>query len=489
MKFKMKTTRFSKNKSRLILLILFLLGNGLFEKALSLRDSLSLTATGPLWDWLIPGTKYICLADTPGYGTNIVPYSDYENLIPGIINITGTSGAKVRVNFILPEILLPGAGIGEIKTSYTNQSAALVDLGSGRPSLWFNPLYPLDIILDSSGRSQIWLVANLDVSPEVIEGDCFIRYGKVEVIYSDSMKIDSSSMINTDIQFYATISLAGDGLLAYSFSDLEASSLRPGINYICNTDTANNIFPLDSLNPETLIPGKLTIQWAPYAQVLITLSLPSVLRPKMGFGHVAIHYDSTFISVIDPSNNSILRHRWIQVPDSLIVTPNAEGRADISIVGNLNVSANVLEGDTLYGDGRVHVESTGNKRNSSTIFQQTSTEYFWKDIEFRAIIRKSKADILFYESDHIPRSITLYQNHPNPFNNSTKISFSIPVSDYVNITVFDPIGRHVKTLVNDFLSIGRYSVQFNGDDLPTGMYFYRLSVDKYTDTKKLVLLR
>jgi hypothetical protein len=100
------------------------------------NDTLSVTTTGPIWDALRPGIEYSCLAETSGLGTNIIPMDSIiqELLIPGIINVTGTPGAMVRVGFTLPDLLLPSAGIGHIDVSFTNQSAALIDLNSGRPS-------------------------------------------------------------------------------------------------------------------------------------------------------------------------------------------------------------------------------------------------------------------------------------------------------------------------------------------------------------------
>jgi hypothetical protein len=88
-----------------------------------------------------------------------------------------------------------------------------------------------------------------------------------------------------------------------------------------------------------------------------------------------------------------------------------------------------------------------------------------------------------------PKVFSLQQNYPNPFNPSTRISFSLPSKSFVSLKVFDLIGREVATLVSEVLSAGSYAKQWNAIDMPSGIYFYRLQADKFTETKKLILLR
>ncbi len=96
----------------------------------------------------------------------------------------------------------------------------------------------------------------------------------------------------------------------------------------------------------------------------------------------------------------------------------------------------------------------------------------------------------------IPENYSLSQNYPNPFNPSTKIKFAIPSSSMnkglqplVRLAVFDILGKEVALLVNENLSVGNYSVDFEASSLPTGTYFYRLQAGEFTDTKKLVLIK
>ncbi len=89
----------------------------------------------------------------------------------------------------------------------------------------------------------------------------------------------------------------------------------------------------------------------------------------------------------------------------------------------------------------------------------------------------------------IPARFSLSQNFPNPFNPSTNISFSLPSKSFVTLKVFDIIGRELATIVSEQLSEGTYSRQWNAAKMSSGIYFYRLQSDKYSETKKLVLLK
>ncbi|MBS1515194.1 MAG: T9SS type A sorting domain-containing protein [Bacteroidetes bacterium] len=84
---------------------------------------------------------------------------------------------------------------------------------------------------------------------------------------------------------------------------------------------------------------------------------------------------------------------------------------------------------------------------------------------------------------------SLSQNYPNPFNPSTKISFSIPTNGFVSLKVYDVTGKEVMTLVNKNMTVGSYSVDFNGALLSSGAYFYRLESGNFVETKKMMLVK
>lgn len=92
-------------------------------------------------------------------------------------------------------------------------------------------------------------------------------------------------------------------------------------------------------------------------------------------------------------------------------------------------------------------------------------------------------------STEIPGSYSLKQNYPNPFNPSTIIGFNIPKSGIVELTVYDMLGREVSKLVNGELTAGGYEYRFDATGLNSGIYFYTLRGEGFSETRKMILLK
>jgi len=88
-----------------------------------------------------------------------------------------------------------------------------------------------------------------------------------------------------------------------------------------------------------------------------------------------------------------------------------------------------------------------------------------------------------------PTKYSLNQNYPNPFNPVTRINFAIPKQGLVNLKVYDVLGREVITLVNEVKAPGTYSVDFNGTELSSGVYFYKLESNGFSDIKRMMLIK
>lgn len=88
-----------------------------------------------------------------------------------------------------------------------------------------------------------------------------------------------------------------------------------------------------------------------------------------------------------------------------------------------------------------------------------------------------------------PNNYTLFQNYPNPFNPQTVIVYQLPVNSFVSLKVFDLSGKEVSALVNQNQNSGTYSVDFNGSNFSSGIYFYTLKVNEFTQTKKMILMK
>lgn len=136
------------------------------------------------------------------------------------------------------------------------------------------------------------------------------------------------------------------------------------------------------------------------------------------------------------------------------------------------------------------------------------TDLLWTDIDRLGIVvtnfdTEIEADNLFLsvgksgqivtirDSNYadLPEQINAYQNYPNPFNPETNITFDLPRSAYVKLEVFDIMGRKIGTLVDEFRRLGNYTETFNADRLSSGVYLYRLRIDREVFIKKMTLVK
>ena len=84
---------------------------------------------------------------------------------------------------------------------------------------------------------------------------------------------------------------------------------------------------------------------------------------------------------------------------------------------------------------------------------------------------------------------SLGQNYPNPFNPSTKINYSVLQTSFVTIRVYDLLGNEIATLVNEAKQVGNYVVGFDGSELSSGIYFYKMQAGNFVDVKKLIMIK
>ena len=92
-------------------------------------------------------------------------------------------------------------------------------------------------------------------------------------------------------------------------------------------------------------------------------------------------------------------------------------------------------------------------------------------------------------SAEVPSEYSLSQNYPNPFNPKTVISFQLAVNSFASLKVYDLLGREVATLVNEQLSPGTYEVDWDGSNFSSGIYYYTLQTEGYSETRKMVVMK
>jgi flagellar hook assembly protein FlgD len=196
-----------------------------------------------------------------------------------------------------------------------------------------------------------------------------------------------------------------------------------------------------------------------------------------------------------------------------IKTTNAGVNWFEQTIGTTNIIFNSIsftnvDNGTIVGDGGIILNTTD---GGNTWIQQNSiTTYDFNKVCFTnpengfvigengTIISTSQPGVVPVEQGNevelTPKDFSLSQNYPNPFNPSTKIKFEIPGqarNDNVVVTliVYDILGREVATLVNEEKPAGEYEVEFDGNRLPSGIYFYQLKAGQFSETRKMILLR
>jgi len=140
--------------------------------------------------------------------------------------------------------------------------------------------------------------------------------------------------------------------------------------------------------------------------------------------------------------------------------------------------------------GFINGQGTTTESKSYSFTDKDLTEgkyrYRLKQIDFDGSFEYST--VISVELD-LPTKFTLNQNYPNPFNPNTKISWQSPVGSWQTLKIYDVLGNEVATLVNEEKPAGNYSVEFNASQLASGIYFYRLTVGSFVQTRKMILLK
>ena len=103
-------------------------------------------------------------------------------------------------------------------------------------------------------------------------------------------------------------------------------------------------------------------------------------------------------------------------------------------------------------------------------------------------------DVEEHDGTTLPETFSLVQNYPNPFNPTTILEYNVPTRAHVTVEIFNLLGQHVSTLVDETKSAGNYRAEWNGTDangrsVSTGVYLYRFKAGDFVATKKMLLLK
>ncbi len=175
------------------------------------------------------------------------------------------------------------------------------------------------------------------------------------------------------------------------------------------------------------------------------------------------------------------------VPDSAL-TFDAEDM--INLTGGLDQMDDELSLDIAFsiidtldlGSAIAFLDVSGNVLSTGPLRQPVQSNVATVSISVEAPITTAT-------EEELPIAFALEQNYPNPFNPVTTIAFSVPSAEHVSLSVFDALGREVRRLVDGTLPAGTHAVQFNAEQLPSGVYLYRLQTLTRSDSKTLMLVK
>jgi hypothetical protein len=157
--------------------------------------------------------------------------------------------------------------------------------------------------------------------------------------------------------------------------------------------------------------------------------------------------------------------------DSVATTPDFQ-TPPVQPGDTLKTSIHVFTDQVTIGTGYVQIE-VGTFRNPEDRFV----------LDFTATTDPTVS----VNENPILNTYYLFQNYPNPFNPSTRINYNVGEPGLVQLKVYNVLGVEVASLVNEFKNSGNYSVDFNAAVLSSGVYFYSLSVNNFTQTRKMIL--
>jgi len=214
---------------------------------------------------------------------------------------------------------------------------------------------------------------------------------------------------------------------------------------------------------------------------------------------IAVFSNYSVISLWSSTNGGT---NWTDISGNLEENSNGSGNGPscrwvTSVFANATMMYFVATSTGLYSTSNLNGSATvWAQEGSNTIGNVVCTMVKGRDSdEFVAVATHgagiySASNVTSVEDESsLPNNYTLSQNYPNPFNPSTTISFSLPQTIKIKLTLFDALGRNVQEIANKEFSSGNHSISFNVANLTSGVYFYRIEAGSFVQSKKMVLMK
>lgn len=300
--------------------------------------------------------------------------------------------------------------------------------------------------------------------PKVFSGASFWRLCYLKQINDSTKRIVFKRFTEANNINYVIWQATNEYYQTKSAENLNVSVLNIGVFLTYDYDTLGTIHTVavTDANPRiilTKIQGGKNIGARGSTVVIPVENLSQNYFTISGFAFVRKSNDSTFVYAVKSYSDF----------GSTFYKKHYLGNANT--VTKLNMSPPINNGTSRWKIRAVWEKLINNK---TALVEAYMTDFF-------TVIKKL--------SGEIPLLFSLHQNFPNPFNPTTNIKFDIPKTGLVVLKVFDATGREIATLVNELLSAGTYETTLDGSELPSGIYFYRLATDKFSEIKKMIVIK
>lgn len=392
--------------------------------------------------------NYRMILDTTDFSSGIV-YSGGEinyncEGIPMKFILETDSVSDITLTFSLPTFSTNG--VDTIYCSFDSTSACWT---SGDDLIFFDPSKSFNVRSNPFGLDSFYLGMNVFVpnwfNNCVCSLTCSIRINESIITARASFLIEEE---------HSTMPVPSEGYML---------NLEKGYTYYIDPRT-NEIIPIVNGNEkgESLV---FYIEGAPSETINVSFMLPlhlfhdSYNKISVTFSDTSLYHEESQL-YLDP-----------KLSNSLIFNNN--GIATLSLGFTVNVSDSILNG--AYGGAGICI-----------ICRSTSNECFQELGLLSVDIGTSTSAYIITQS---PFKFNLHQNYPNPFNPATVISYQLPVDSWVTLKVYNIVGQEIAALVDEMQKAGNKSIQFNGRNLPSGIYTYRLNAGIYSKVNKMIILK
>jgi len=432
----------------------------------------------------------------PGYHVNSIAFNNADSRV-----YAGTSHALYRsinqdMNFEIIGIGISGQNVKSlIKTSPNSYICAGTDwsgifrtTNGGLNWSDSNWGYLIDLGLPNNSFANNSFGSIYGGSIKPIFNEIYICKSTDEGNHFDMLPTEYT-YINSEVNSLAVNYL--DYVFAGTLGDGILRSIDNGGNWTQITLSNNNVYSLLSVNPTTSI-------FAGTGGGKIFRSTDN----GFGFNQVyASPLSSSKVKVLASDSNNVV-YAGLDTGGILISTDNGNTWTQSTFTySNVNVIIFSSNGNIFVGTGEngvyQSIDNGSNWNQINTGLTNTSinalvfdnNNYLYCGTNGSSVFRTVHPIGIQNLSSEIPNSFSLQQNYPNPFNPSTQIEFSIPYNSYVKLTVFDIMGREISVLVNEKLNAGTYKADFDGSNLSSGIYFYKLEADGFTESRKMMLIK